>query len=174
MTASLMTPERAALFVLAGAAATLGGAWIFEYGFGYLPCALCLKQREPYYFGIPLAVAAWFLVRGGYHRQAGLALISLALIFVYSSAFGVFHSGIEWGWWPGPAACSGTGKLETNAMELLESLGKTKAPSCTEAALRIFGISLAGYNFLISAALAVIAGIGGARARKAGLRADTL
>ncbi|MFV2035722.1 MAG: disulfide bond formation protein B, partial [Halocynthiibacter sp.] len=82
--------------------------------------------------------------------------------------FGAYHSGIEWGWWSGPTACSATGELETNAMSLLESLGKTRAPSCTEAALRIFGISLAGYNFLISAALAAIAGIGGMKARKAG------
>lgn len=168
MIALLTTPKHAALIVLAGAAATLGGAWIFEYGLGYLPCALCLKQREPYYFGIPLALAAYFLIRGGYRRQAGLALIAFSLIFIYSSAFGVYHSGIEWGWWSGPAACSPTGELANNALSLLDGLGKTTAPSCTEAALRIFGISLAGYNFLISAALAAIAMTGGIKARKEG------
>ena len=173
MIAALTTPERAALIVLVGAAATLGGAWIFEYGLGYLPCALCLKQREPYYFGIPLALAAYFLVRGGYLRQGGLALIALALMFIYSSGFGAYHSGVEWGWWPGPSACAATGELATDATSLLEGLGKTTAPSCTEAALRIFGLSLAGYNFLISAALAAIALIGGIKARKGGAGAQS-
>ena len=167
MLSQLTTPKNAALIAFVGTVATLVGAWVFEYGLGYIPCALCLKQREPYYFGIPLALATIFMVRAGYLRQAGLALIGFAAIFAYSAGFGVYHSGVEWKWWPGPADCAATRALETDAMSLLDGLGKTTAPSCTDAALRIFGLSLAGYNFLISAALAVITFLAGLKARQA-------
>lgn len=165
MNASLTTLERASLVCLVGASASLGGAWVFEFGLGYLPCALCLEQRVPYYFGIPLAFAAVGLTSGGYRRQAGLALLAFAVLFAYGAGLGAYHSGIEWRWWAGPADCSPTGGLELDAAKLLEGFGKTKPPSCIDAALRIFGLSLAGYNALISAGLAALAVMAGYKAR---------
>ena len=165
MIAELTKPKIAALVALLSAVVALGGAWIIEYGFGYLPCALCLEQRVPYYFGIPLAVGAFFMAGAGLSRQAGLALMAFGLLFAYGAGLGAYHSGVEWGWWPGPDACSGAGGLELDAGKLFDNLGKTTPPSCTEAALRIFGLSLAGYNVLISAPLAILAILAGYKAR---------
>lgn len=165
MLAEILKPKNTALIALLGAVVALGGAWVIEYGFGYQPCTLCLEQRVPYYFGIPLALGAFFMAGAGLSRQAGLALMAFALLFAYGAGLGAYHSGVEWGWWPGPDACSSAGGLELDAGKLFDNLGKTTPPSCTEAALRIFGLSLAGYNVLISVFLAVLTFLAGYKAR---------
>ena len=154
-------PAAAAATVVAlGGAATLIGAWIFQYGFGYPPCPLCLEQRIPYYVGIPLALivafAAW--------RQAprplvigGLAL--LALVFLFGAALGVYHSGVEWKFWPGPQDCTGDISSFGGAGGLLEQMEKTSIVRCDQAS-RFLGISLANVNVVISLALAAVAGWG--------------
>lgn len=131
------------------ALATILGAWVFEY-YGYAPCELCLQQRWAYYAGIPLALvlAAW---NPSWIKPA---LLVLALLWLSNGVFGIYHSGVEWGWWQGPTACSGGGELAFG--EGLPDLNKT-AVKCNEAAIRIFGLSLAGWNAVISLALATLA-----------------
>lgn len=160
----IMNPRHAALFAMLGAAAALVGAWIFQYGLGYQPCALCLEQRQPYYFGIPLAFLGLLAISGGNMRAGAMALAGFALLFAYGAGLAVYHSGVEWSWWAGPDGCAPSASLEVDASKLLSGLGKTHPPSCTEAAWRLAGLSLAGYNALISAGLAVIAAIGAAKA----------
>ena len=86
---------RVAGLLLLIAAATIGGAWIFQ-AFGYAPCELCLKERFPYYAGIPVAIATFaFAV----HQSRGLTragFILLFLIFAFSAGFGIYHAGVEW------------------------------------------------------------------------------
>jgi disulfide bond formation protein DsbB len=143
--------RQAALAVALGAAATVGGALIFEHVFGYVPCKLCLIQRNPYYIAIPLGIVAALLPP----RWDRRALWLLALIFVVSAGLGAYHSGVEWGFFAGPTDCGGgAGAGAGNVGDFLSQLQTTRVVSCTEAAWRFLGLSLAGWNVLISLALA--------------------
>jgi disulfide bond formation protein DsbB len=149
-----LSMRQAALAVALGAAATVGGALVFEHVFGYVPCKLCLTQRNPYYIAIPLAVAAAFLPPRW--TRAGLWL--LALTFLVSAGLGAYHSGVEWGVFAGPSDCGGgAGQGAGNVGDFLNQLQNTRVVSCTEAAWRFLGLSLAGWNVLISLALAAFA-----------------
>lgn len=145
-----MTAKRAAFIVFAVTTATLIGAWIFEY-YGYVPCELCVKQRWPYYAAIPLSLAV--ALRGGYNPSlARIGLCALAIVMLGSAIFGVYHAGVEWKWWAGPGTCGAAGDFSGGLPDLSKP-----AVLCDEAAIRIFGLSLAGWNALISAALALVA-----------------
>jgi len=148
----------AALAVFAVSAATLGGAWYFQFVLGYQPCHLCLEQRIPYYVIVPLALvtAIAAAVRAPARLvAAGLAIIVLAALC--SAALGAYHAGVEWHWWEGPTECSGGVSDLTAKGPLLDQIRAIRVVPCNEAAWRIFGLSLAGYNVLISLALAAIA-----------------
>lgn len=145
-----VTPQRAAFLIFAVALATIAGAWIFEY-FGYLPCELCLKQRWAYYAGVPLAlVVAMLAPRNQGLARAGLAL--LATLWLGSMIFGIYHSGVEWKWWPGPTACTAQAGFSGGLPDLTKP-----AVMCDTPALRILGLSLAGWNAVISLGLAFLA-----------------
>jgi disulfide bond formation protein DsbB len=139
--------HQTALLIAAALFAVIVGAWIFEYA-GYAPCELCLKQRWAYYIGVPLAlllgVAKPSWIRPG--------LYALALLLVANSIFGIYHSGVEWKFWTGPSTCTG-GAI---AADGLPNLG-TPGVMCDQPAIRILGLSLAGWNAIICAVLAAIA-----------------
>jgi disulfide bond formation protein DsbB len=158
------TPLATISFTIAAiAAATLAGAWFFELVLGYRPCPLCLDQRVPYYIAVPAGLVLGFLARDPrWTRLVRWGLIALGLVMVYGSAFGVYHAGIEWGWWKGPASCSGT--LLRPPGDILSSLQNSQFVPCDRAAWTLLGISLAGYNALIAGALAVLAFVGACRA----------
>jgi disulfide bond formation protein DsbB len=150
----LREPKVAAALILLAAIATIAGALVFEYGFGLTPCPLCLRQRIPYYAAMPIALAAALLPP----RWARLCVGVLALVFVVSAGLGIHHAGVEWGWWPGPTDCAGAPPPGPRGMgDFLNQLQKTRVVSCTEAAWRFLGLSLAGWNVLISLALAGMA-----------------
>ena len=150
----------AAVAVSIAAFATIAGAWTFE-ALGIKPCPLCLTQRIPYYVTIPLAalvaLAAWRRLPRAV-VLGGLGLV--VLIMLFSAGFGVYHSGVEWRWWPGPTDCSGPLTGLGSAGGLMRQLQTISVVRCDEAAWRLFGLSLAGYNALISLALAIAAGWG--------------
>ncbi|MEE1613989.1 disulfide bond formation protein B [Microvirga sp. CF3016] len=155
-----LTMRQAALAVALGAAATVGGALVFEHVFGYVPCKLCLIQRNPYYIGIPLGLLAALLPA----RYARPGLWLLALVFLVSAGLGAYHSGVEWGFFAGPSDCGGgSGAGAGNVGDFLNQLQSTRVVSCTEAAWRFLGLSLAGWNVLISLALAAFAASAAAR-----------
>ena len=148
-----------AALLAAAMAGVVGSALIIEHGFGYIPCKLCLEQRVPYYVGIPLmlvaAVAASMRLPGIVAR--GL-LLAGALLMAWGLYMGVFHSGVEWGWWPGPTDCGAVaGPTGTGGNGVLDAINTVIPPSCDEAALRILGLSLAGWNALASLALGAVA-----------------
>src|SRR5262252_10058432 len=91
-------PAAAAATVVAlGGAATLIGAWIFQYGFGLPPCPLCLEQRIPYYVAIPLALVVAKAAQQRVPRPwvvGGLGLLVLAMLI--GAGLGVYHAGVEW------------------------------------------------------------------------------
>jgi disulfide bond formation protein DsbB len=166
-------PQAAALFVAVGGGLTLIGAWIFQYGFGYPPCPLCLEQRYAYYFAIPLAVLLWlgcspFPGGEGVRRRtliAGFAVIAGGML--WNAGLGAYHAGVEWHFWAGPSDCSGGLAPLGGGGSLIEQLQTTRVVRCDEAAWRFLGLSLAGYNVLISLALAgaALAGLCGVLAR---------
>jgi disulfide bond formation protein DsbB len=147
---SNFSPRRAALVVFSVALGTILGAWIFEV-LGYAPCELCLWQRWPYYAGIPLALLVALAAPGRPDlARAGLGL--LAVLWLGSMVFGIYHAGVEWKWWLGPSTCGSQAGFSGG----LPNLG---APVilCDTAAIRILGLSLAGWNALISLGLAMVA-----------------
>lgn len=157
-------------FVLAICAAMLAGAYAFEYWGGLPPCDLCLQQRTVlrWLILISLAFGSLSLIRAKWlstnknsiaYRSAFdgklLPLITFAAIAVvagYSSWLAGYHAGVEWGFWPGPASCSGgvdPNGIDTDAIFAVFENGASP-PSCDEALWRLFGISMAGYNAIIS------------------------
>lgn len=152
-------PLLLALAILAIATSSIAGAYVFEI-LGFTPCELCLKERIPYYSAIPVAgLAAFFAVRD-YKKLLRAAFAGLALVFAASAAFGAYHAGVEWGFWPGPTDCSGALERAPTVEKFLSQLQDAKVARCDAPALRIFGLSLAGWNAVISAGLALAASIG--------------
>ena len=148
----------AAIAIAAVGAATILGAWFFQYGLGLKPCPLCLEQRYAYYFAIPLAAMVALGDQVGASRKVLLAaLIAIALGMLWNAGLGVYHSGVEWKWWAGPQECSGALEGLGSAGGLANRLKSFNVVRCDDAAWRFLGLSLAGYNALISIALAAIA-----------------
>ena len=148
-----------------GMVATVGGALGFQHIGGYIPCALCLLQRDPYYYGIPVGIAA--VLATSFRLPTWTVrslLVVVGLLMLVGAGMGVYHSGVEWGFWEGPATCatSVTGTA-TNAGSLLDDLNAFHGPSCTEASLRVLGLSFAGWNVIASLILAAIAFLGASR-----------
>lgn len=143
------------MFIFIVSLLTIIGAFIFQW-VGYEPCPLCYMQRWAYYAAIPLSL----IIAGVARSNAGIArwgLLLLALIFIANSIFGIYHSGAEWKFWPGPSTCGGA------LGDGLPTLTNEPAARCDEAALRILGLSLAGWNAVICAVLAVVALKGASR-----------
>jgi disulfide bond formation protein DsbB len=148
----------AAVVIAAVGAATIIGAWIFQYGLGLKPCPLCLEQRYAYYFAIPLAVMVLLGDQVGASRKVLLAaLVAIVLGMAWNAGLGVYHAGVEWKWWAGPQECSGALEDLGSAGGLLNKLQSITVVRCDDAAWRFLGLSLAGYNALISLALAAVA-----------------
>jgi disulfide bond formation protein DsbB len=146
-----LKPQRAILAILFVATATIAAAWAFQIIGGYVPCPLCLEQRWSYYATIPIA----FFLLWTSSREAILraGLLVIALIMLAGAVLAVYHAGIEWRWWQGPQACSGGAGLTGT----LPDLSNLRVIRCDQAALRILGLSLAGWNALISLLTAGIA-----------------
>ena len=148
----------AAIAIAVGGVATILGAWFFQYGLGLKPCPLCLEQRYPYYFAIPLAALVLLGESVGSSRKVRLvALGAIAAVMLWNAGLGVYHAGVEWKWWAGPTECSGAFEGLGSANDLMERLRLVNVVRCDEAAWRFLGLSLAGYNVLISLALAGVA-----------------
>ncbi|HKI15416.1 MAG TPA: disulfide bond formation protein B [Roseiarcus sp.] len=159
----ILPPSQAhrALMIAAASVVILAAAWIFQ-ALGYEPCELCLAQRYAFYLAAPLAALTAFLAGRSAHglARAGFALLSLA--FLANAALAAYHAGVEYHWWPGPTACTGglTGPVDVNdLMKALNSVKVVKVVLCDEVQLRIAGLSLAGWNVAVSAALAVYAAL---------------
>jgi disulfide bond formation protein DsbB len=148
----------AALAVAIVAAATLAGAWFFQLVLDIQPCPLCLEQRYAYYLAVPLALLVAFAATKDAPRGVLISgLVLLALAAFGNAILGGYHSGVEWGFWPGPTDCTGPVGNLGSAGSLLERLNTVKVIRCDEVQFRFLGISLAGYNVLISLLMAAIA-----------------
>jgi disulfide bond formation protein DsbB len=155
-----------ALFLAIAMAATVGTALGFQHIGGYIPCKLCLEQRVPYYVGVPVALLAALSAALRLPSAVTRGLLAVAgLLMAYGFYLGVYHSGVEWAWWPGPTDCGAvSGPADTGGKGVLDSLNAFVPPSCDKAALRILGLSFAGWNVIASLVLAAVAFRGAAKA----------
>ena len=143
------------------ALALILGALGFQYIAHFPPCEMCHWQRWPLIAAACVGVIAGFSSR--HDRSIGVWLALLAILLVAASgAIGAYQAGVEWHWWPGPAECTG----ERFVLGGLQNLNAPGAVRCDVAAWRLFGISLAGYNALISLGSAAIGAFMLARAPK--------
>jgi len=151
----------ASLLILLIAAATIAGAWFFQLVLDIQPCPLCLEQRYAYYFAVPFAALVAIAAARGAPRPmllAGLAILAMAVLA--NAWLGSYHAGVEWGLWKGPTDCTGQIGNFGSAGNLLERLDTVKVVRCDEVQWRFLGLSLAGYNVLISLLMAAIAAWG--------------
>jgi disulfide bond formation protein DsbB len=158
----------AALAILVIATAVLAGAWFMQLALDLKPCPLCLEQRYAYYLAIPLAaLTALSAARDAPRGLVYLGLGILALAALGNAGLATYHAGVEWKFWQGPTECTGPIMDFGSAGSLLERLDKVKVVRCDEVQWRFLGLSLAGYNVLISLLMAAIAawGIAGLQRR---------
>ena len=161
MSDSLTQPSRGlspSLVATLGMAAAVGGALAFEHIGGYIPCALCLMQRTPYYWGIPIGILA--IVTSVVKLPVWLTRSLLAIVGVLmlvGAGLGVYHAGVEWAWWEGPTDCAVVAPADTGGAGVLDAINTVIPPSCNKAALRVLGLSFAGWNVIASLVLAVVA-----------------
>ena len=166
---SLLRPflDRWRLVAVLVAAAMLATAHAFETFGGYAPCTLCLRQREVYWTILGVGAAFMVLVRlpGGPRWREATCWV-LALAFAVSCGVAVYHAGAEWKFWPGPQACaSAGGGFSASDMNAFLAGEKVKPPACDEAAWVFAGLSMAGWNAVISLGLAVLSGVAAVRER---------
>ena len=158
----------AALAITIIAAATLAGAWFFQLVLDIRPCPLCLEQRYAYYLAIPLSALVALAAARDAPRGvlvAGLAILAAAALG--NTWLGAYHAGVEWHFWQGPTDCTGEIGNLGSAGSLLDRLDTVKVIRCDEVQWRFLGLSLAGYNVLISLLMAAIAAWGMASAKRA-------
>ena len=145
---STFSPKQ--LFVLCGfaSASLLIAAFGFEYIGGLAPCKLCLWQRWPHAGIITFSILG---ATGG--LRAGLAFLLIVLFAIITAAIAGYHVGVEQQFWPGPSSCSGTVAAISTA-DMLDRLLATPVVKCDEIAWSFAGVSMAGWNMLLSAGLA--------------------
>jgi disulfide bond formation protein DsbB len=140
-----MTRTQLILAAATGSAALLIGAWIFQ-AFGYAPCQMCIWQRYPHGAAVGIGALAVLLP---------LAILPLfgALAALTTGGIGIFHTGVERGWWDGPSSCSAgdVGSLSTD--DLFNQIMAAPLVRCDEVAWEFLTLSMASWNAVISFAL---------------------
>ncbi|MFN3230256.1 MAG: disulfide bond formation protein B [Asticcacaulis sp.] len=147
-----------AFYALAAATAMLAAAHGFEHFMNLPPCALCLKQRDVYWLaiGVSAIASAWalFSQSRGTPRVASYLLFA---IFATGAIVATFHAGVELKWWPGPSTCTtaGTDAVSIDAIASLLAGKTVKPPMCDIVPWTFLGISMAGWNAVVSGLLAL-------------------
>lgn len=130
---------------LAVPALLLAGAYISEYGFGLFPCEMCWWQRYPHFAAVALALISF----AAKPRALWIALAAIAILA--SGLIGAYHAGVEYGWWEGLTTCAAA----VGGGDALDAIFAAPLVRCDEVQWSLAGISLAGFNFLISTAAAI-------------------
>lgn len=132
-----------------GSAALLGAALVFQHVGGLAPCQMCIWQRYPHAAAVAIGVLA--LATGW-----AVLLLAGALAALTTAGIGAYHAGVEQGWWQGPSTCSSgdIGALDVDT--LFDQIMSAPLVRCDEIPWQLFGISMAGWNAILSAGLAVL------------------
>jgi disulfide bond formation protein DsbB len=139
--------ERRALAPLLGSVALLLGALAFQYVGGLAPCPLCIDQRWAH--GVAIALGLLLLV---WPRRGLAALAGLAVLI--GAGIGLYHAGIEQRWWPGPMTCTAPDPGTVPSGELLDRILETPVVLCDQISWSWLGISMAGWNAILSLVIA--------------------
>ncbi|KQN24961.1 hypothetical protein ASE86_01400 [Sphingomonas sp. Leaf33] len=143
------TANRLALLV---PAALIAGALGSQYIGGLYPCEMCHWQRWPHYAAIAVAAVA-FATQGALRRAL---VLFAALLIAVSGGIGVFHAGVEYGWWPGITTCTSTVRPTGSTEDMLAQIMNAPLIRCDVPQWTLAGISLAGFNAILSLAGAVV------------------
>ena len=147
----MTTARRTPLLLLIAAGAVVGTALLSQYVGGLVPCELCLAERWPYYIILALNLVA---LLAGNLRLTRLILGLSAVVFLVGAGLGAYHVGVEQHWIAGPTACTGGETGGAKSIEDLQKMLLQQQPvRCDEVQWSLFGVSLAGWNFLISLVL---------------------
>lgn len=141
------------------AAGSIVSALCFEYIGGYKPCPLCLMERYAYYAAIPLLFLSLLALSTDRRASAAIGFGLVALAFLANSALGGYHAGAEWGFWPGPATCSGALSPLASPADLLKGTVTINVIRCDQAPWHMFGLSFAGWSAVISLSLGIAASL---------------
>jgi disulfide bond formation protein DsbB len=155
---SCLTAQRWPILAAIASALILGGAYFFQYVLGYDPCALCYDQRHIHQGAIAAGLVGGLALMfvPALQKHAIWICLVLGAIYLYSAGFAAWHAGIEYDWWDGPATCTSTGPVSISTDDLMSVLdGGGPVVLCDEAAWTLLGISMAGYNALMSLGLAL-------------------
>ena len=143
-----MTRTRIAAAAAAGSALLLCGAFVFQ-ALGYPPCKMCLWQRWPHVVAVLCGFGYIWLHKRNFLWAGAAAALSTA-------AIGLYHAGVEQRWWEGPSSCSSGSVGGLSVDELLNQILAAPVVRCDEIAWQLMGISMAGWNAIISLALAAL------------------
>lgn len=153
--------ETAAGIIAVVGALTICGFFFFQYVVHLPPCPLCLEQRQPYYFCVPLAALLFIGANHGASSKVMIAGFSVITAFMlWDCGIAVYHAGVEWKWWQGPIDCSGPIDKFGAARDIFKQLNSFSLVRCDEVSWRFLGLSLAGWNVLDSLGLAAVAAWG--------------
>jgi disulfide bond formation protein DsbB len=145
-----MTRRRMIVAAGMGSLLLLLGAWTFQ-ALGYAPCKMCIWQRWPHGAAALIAGVGWFV------PVAPLVLAGAAAALA-TSGIGAYHAGVELGWWPGPASCSGSADslAGLSGTDLLSTGGAVDIVMCDQVVWSFLGVSMAGWNAILSLGLALV------------------
>ena len=153
LTERLPLPSKLGLVAALGSGALLGGAYYFPYVVGLPPCEMCYWQRWPHM--VTIAVGLLALASFAWPRLALVFMLTAITALIVTAGIGVFHVGVEQHWWQGPQECSGRIPPGLSIEQLKTYLLSTKMVRCDEAAWKLMDISMAGWNAILSGALAI-------------------
>jgi disulfide bond formation protein DsbB len=163
-----ITPRIAGGLLAIASLGTIAAMFILQF-LGFEPCELCYKERIPFYAVTVLAAAAFLLCGAGRVGLARVLLVLCGVALLFDAGLFLYHAGVEWKWWPGPDSCTGQLTSDPN-ISMMERLNAAHVVRCDEPALRVFGISLAGYGVPAAAVLAALAFWGGFRPCQPGIK----
>ena len=132
-----------------GSAALLLAAFAFQHVGGMAPCSLCVWQRWPH----AVAVACGAVALVALPRLMAFAGMIAALA---TAAIGGYHTGVERGWWDGPATCSNAPTSGLSTDELFDRIMTAPLVRCDEVAWQMLGLSMASWNMVAALGLAGI------------------
>ncbi len=142
--------RRAQRLVLAIPALLLAGAYLSQYGFDLYPCEMCWWQRYPHFAAVGFALLSFLAAP----KRLWIALAAGGILT--SGMIGLFHAGVEYGWWEGVTSCAAIPQTG-EGQSALDAIMDAPVVRCDEAPWTLLGISLAGFNFLISTVASLFA-----------------
>ena len=158
-----MQPRLAFVFAIAAASGALGVALLAQYAGGLAPCPLCIYQRYPYGVVVALGLLGLLLASRPRARATLLALVGLA--FLATAGIAAFHVGVEQGWWQGTSSCGGAPDATQGFQAFKDQILNAPLVACGDVPWSLFGVSIAGYNFLYAAACAIATMVASRRLR---------